>query len=246
MASRSSRTTSTPTSRSRRSPRLATLDGFNRVIQVGGFSKTVTAALRVAYLVARPDWSEAIVDMKLATTLGNSAFAAAAMHHFLLEGGFRRHLDALRPRLAEAIARASRQLSARGATPWVEPQGGLFLWAELPGRPRRDGSRPVRARGQCGLCARPFVQLLAEMAKLHALQCRGQRRSARVRRARKGDGESGEIRVDRIATCAASATAVRAAAPVANWSREAWVPSPACGRRWREAPDEGGRRQAPW
>ncbi len=115
------------------SPRLATLDGFNRVIQVGGFSKTVTAALRVAYLVARPDWSEAIVDMKLATTLGNSAFAAATMHHFLLEGGFRRHLDALRPRLAEAIARASRQLSARGATPWVEPQGGLFLWAELPG-----------------------------------------------------------------------------------------------------------------
>src|SRR5271166_1072041 len=97
---------------------------------------------------------------------------------------------------------------------------------------RRDGSRPVRARGQCGLCARPFVQLLAEMAKLHALQCRGQRRSARVRRARTGNGEGGEVRVDRIATCAASATAVRAAAPAANWSRE--------------APDEGGRRQAPW
>lgn len=115
------------------SPRLATFDGFNSVIQVGGFSKTVTAALRVAYLVARPDWSEAIVDMKLATTLGNSSFAAATLHHFLLEGGFRRHLDAVRPRLAEAIARASRQLRACGATPWVEPQGGLFLWAALPG-----------------------------------------------------------------------------------------------------------------
>ena len=114
------------------SPRLTTLDGFDRVIQVGGFSKTVTAALRVAYLVARPDWSEAIVDMKRATTLGNSSFAAAALHHFLLEGGFRRHLDAVRPRLAEAIARASRCLRACGATPWVEPQGGMFLWAELP------------------------------------------------------------------------------------------------------------------
>ncbi len=115
------------------SPRLATFDGFNRVIQVGGYSKTVTAALRVAYLIARPDWSEAIVDMKLATTLGNSSFAAAALHHFLLEGGYRRHLDAVRPRLAEAIARASRCLSACGATSWVEPRGGMFLWAELPG-----------------------------------------------------------------------------------------------------------------
>ncbi len=115
------------------SPRLATFDGFDRVIQVGGFSKTVTAALRVAYLIARPDWSEAIVDMKLATTLGNSAFAAATLHHFLLEGGFRRHLEALRPRLAEAIAGALRRLKACGATPWVEPQGGLFVWAELPG-----------------------------------------------------------------------------------------------------------------
>jgi DNA-binding transcriptional MocR family regulator len=115
------------------SPRLATFDGFDRVIQVGGFSKTVTAALRVAYLIARPDWSEAIVDMKLATTLGNSSFAAATLHHFLLEGGFRRHLDGLRPRLAEAIAGTLRQLKACGATPWVEPQGGLFVWAELPG-----------------------------------------------------------------------------------------------------------------
>jgi DNA-binding transcriptional MocR family regulator len=115
------------------SPRLATFDGFDRVIQVGGFSKTVTAALRVGYLVARPDWSEAIVDMKLATTLGNSSFAAAALHHLLLEGGFRRHLDALRPRLAEAVARASCRLRACCATPWLEPQGGMFLWAELPG-----------------------------------------------------------------------------------------------------------------
>jgi DNA-binding transcriptional MocR family regulator len=128
------------------SPRLATFDGFNRVVQVGGYTKTVTAALRVGYLVARPDWIEPIVDLKLATTLGNSAFAAAFMHNFLLEGGYRRHLEGLRPRLAEAIARASRRLRACGAAPWVEPQGGLFLWAELPGG--LDATEVARA-AQC-------------------------------------------------------------------------------------------------
>jgi DNA-binding transcriptional MocR family regulator len=51
----------------------------------------------------------------------------------LIEGGFRRHLDSLRPRLAAATARALSRLRALGATPWVEPQAGLFVWAELPG-----------------------------------------------------------------------------------------------------------------
>ena len=113
-------------------PRLAALDGYRRVIHVGGYSKTVTAALKIAYLAGRPDWMEALVDLKLATTLGNSSFAAAAMHAFLAEGGYRRHLDALRPRLAAATARLLAQLRALGVTPWVEPRAGMFCWAELP------------------------------------------------------------------------------------------------------------------
>ncbi len=75
---------------------------------------------------------EALVDLKLATTLGNSAFAAATLHTFLAEGGFRRHLDGLRPRLAAATARLLSQLRALGITPWIEPRAGVFAWAELP------------------------------------------------------------------------------------------------------------------
>jgi len=114
------------------SPRLAALDGFSRVIYVGGFSKTVTAALRVAYLAGRADWMDAIVDLKLATTLGNSAFAAATLHAFLAEGGYRRHLDALRPRLAAATARLISRLRTLGLVAWIEPRAGLFAWFELP------------------------------------------------------------------------------------------------------------------
>jgi DNA-binding transcriptional MocR family regulator len=114
------------------SPRLAALDGYRRVIHIGGYSKTVTAALKIAYLAGRPDWMEALVDLKLATTLGNSSFAAATLHAFLAEGGYRRHLDALRPRLAAATARLSQQLRALGVELWVEPRAGLFAWGQLP------------------------------------------------------------------------------------------------------------------
>ena len=114
------------------SARVATFDGFDRVVSVGGFSKTISTGLRVGYVIARPDWIEPLVDLKLATTLGNSAFAAAVIHNFLTEGGYRRHLDTLRPRLSEAIARTCVRLRACGATPWIEPQSGMFVWARLP------------------------------------------------------------------------------------------------------------------
>ena len=113
-------------------PRLASFDGFDRVIQVSGFSKTVSAALRVGFIAARPEWADALVDMKLAATLGNSPLSASVLHRLLTEGGYRRHLDALRPKLSAAIGQSTRRLSALGLRPWVEPRGGMFLWAELP------------------------------------------------------------------------------------------------------------------
>ncbi len=114
------------------SPRLAALDGFSRVLQVGGYSKTVTAALKIAYIAGRADWIEALVDLKLATTLGNSSFAAATAHAFLAEGGYRRHLDALRPKLAAATGRLMTRLRSLGVTPYVEPRAGMFAWGRLP------------------------------------------------------------------------------------------------------------------
>jgi DNA-binding transcriptional MocR family regulator len=114
------------------SPRLAALDGYNRVLHVGGYSKTVTAALKISWLAGRADWIEALLDLKLATTLGNSAFAAATMYAFLSEGGYRRHLDALRSRLAGATARLGEGLGALGVKLWVEPRAGVFAWGELP------------------------------------------------------------------------------------------------------------------
>ena len=112
--------------------RLASFDGLERVIQVGSFSKTVSAALRCGYLALRPDWVDPVVDLKLATALSSSHFAAAFLHRMLTEAGYRRHLSALRARLAEAMGRTVTRLRAAGLTPWIEPRGGVFLWARLP------------------------------------------------------------------------------------------------------------------
>ena len=113
-------------------PRLAGFDGLNRVIQIGSLSKTVSAAIRGGYIAARPEWIDPLIDLKLASSQGDSRLSAVLLHRLLADSARRRHLDALRARLSAAMGHTIRRLGALGVTPWVAPRGGLFLWARLP------------------------------------------------------------------------------------------------------------------
>ena len=128
-------------------PRLAGFDGFDRVIQVGSFSKTVSQALRCGYVVAKPDWIEPLIDLKLTMSLGNGHLAPAVVHRLLTDGSYRRHLDGLRAKLAGAMSSTIRRLGEIGIEPFLEPRAGLFLWAELPeGLDAADIARAALAR----------------------------------------------------------------------------------------------------
>ncbi len=115
------------------SPRLAALDGLSRVIRIGSFSKTLSASIRCGYIAARADWIEALTDLQVATNFGGPSPAAAELvAGTLCDGGYRKHLDALRRRLAKARREAGSKLAALGIRPWVEPRGGFYLWCNLP------------------------------------------------------------------------------------------------------------------
>ncbi|MFN7024343.1 MAG: PLP-dependent aminotransferase family protein [Pseudorhizobium sp.] len=113
-------------------PRLAALDGLDRVIQIGSFSKTLTAAARCGYIAARPEWIERLVDLKIATSFGGNPVAAELVHAVLRDGSYRRHVTGLRDRLSRARAEAGASLTALGIRPWTEPRDGMFLWCQLP------------------------------------------------------------------------------------------------------------------
>lgn len=114
------------------SPGLAALDGFERVILLGSFSKTLTGALRSGFIVARNDWIEGLTDLALATSFGVSDLAAQITHRLLVDGSYRHHLDGLRPRLARNRATTIEHLQRLGFTLWARPQAGMFVWAQLP------------------------------------------------------------------------------------------------------------------
>lgn len=113
-------------------PLLAELDGLERVIHIGSFSKSLSAATRVGYITARQDWLENLTDMKLATNFASNALSSQIIHHLLTDGSYRRHIEQIRVKLAECQTRIRQRLLAIGLTPWCEPVGGLFLWVQLP------------------------------------------------------------------------------------------------------------------
>lgn len=113
-------------------PRLAALDGLNRVIQIGSFSKTLSASIRCGYIAARPDWIDGLTDLKIATGFGGGRLGAEALHSALTSGSYRRHAEMLRRKLAAARREVGAKLRRTGIEPWLEPQGGMFLWCRLP------------------------------------------------------------------------------------------------------------------
>ncbi len=114
------------------SPRLAAFDGLERVVVIGSFSKTLSAAGRCGYVAARADWIEGLTDLKVATSFGGGGLAAELTYAILTDGAYRRYLASLRERLARARGETLARLRPLGLTPWIEPAAGIFLWMRLP------------------------------------------------------------------------------------------------------------------
>jgi DNA-binding transcriptional MocR family regulator len=124
-------------------PRLAAFDGLDRVIRIGSFSKSVTAAIRCGHIAARADWVDGLADLRAATSVSGSPLAAETLHTVLTDGSYRRHMEQVRGRLARSRGRTLARLRLLGLAPWIEPSAGMFVWARLPDG--RDAAQFARA-----------------------------------------------------------------------------------------------------
>lgn len=110
-------------------PRLSALDGLQRTIHVGGFSKILAPGWRVGFLAAPPHLIDALVDTKLLSALTSPYLLERAMSHALDSGALRRHADRIGARLETARVRAQRLAEDAGCT-FVTPPQGLFGWVD--------------------------------------------------------------------------------------------------------------------
>jgi DNA-binding transcriptional MocR family regulator len=115
-------------------PPIKAMDRCDRVIYVGTFSKTLMPALRVGYAIITGDLYEPLVERKLLHDLHVSVVSQAIISEYLTSGHYRRHLN-----LTRATNQQTRDIMLKAMethfpeeVSWTVPQGGIFLWVQLP------------------------------------------------------------------------------------------------------------------
>jgi DNA-binding transcriptional MocR family regulator len=117
-----------------RIPSCRSLPNADHVIQLGSFSKSLAAGLRLGYLIAPNRVLDRLAPVQAVHNISVPTLSQAVVGHILASGGFKRHLSRLRKALRE---RRDAMLEAiHGSFPQgsevTEPKGGMHLWVVLP------------------------------------------------------------------------------------------------------------------
>jgi len=117
-------------------PSICSMDREGRVILLLTFSKTLSAGLRLAVMLARGDLMDALVRAKQPTDLCTSKLTQHMAARYMNEYGLDKHLEEIRPIYREkcnAMLEALEKHMPEGeGITWTKPQGGLFIWMRLP------------------------------------------------------------------------------------------------------------------
>lgn len=112
--------------------RLASLDGFKRVLYVSSFTKLLSPAVRVGYIVSPQPFVNSLVERKILDVLSGSALLESLVVNALKSGRYKAHIDSLKRRLARVRPAALRALASMGIEVALPDSDGLFLWGHVP------------------------------------------------------------------------------------------------------------------
>ena len=116
-----------------RLPTMLSLDEDDRVVYASSFSKTVCPGIRVGYLCGPAELIATTERVATETYISPNMVAQSIVNEFARSGAIARSIEtvknALHERLGTLAAALERDLpDAR----FVPPQGGYFMWVELP------------------------------------------------------------------------------------------------------------------
>ena len=138
-------------------PSIFELEGGEHVMYSSSFSKTVAPGLRVGYAIVSEALASQIEPLAAATYITPALIAQATVHEFLRRGRFEPNLERvcglLRERRDAMLDALERGLAGRAR--WTEPEGGYFVWLELPDD--IDASELLARAGEAGVTFVPGV-----------------------------------------------------------------------------------------
>jgi 2-aminoadipate transaminase len=116
-------------------PSILSLDDSDlpMVVAAGSFTKTVCPGVRVGYLLGSTATIDAIAKRAVSTYISPNMLSEVTVHQFCAVGDIDRSIATVCRALEERVTLLARALRREipGAT-FHEPDGGYFLWVELP------------------------------------------------------------------------------------------------------------------
>lgn len=117
-----------------RLPSLASLDTEGMVIHLSTFSKTISPGMRIGWAIASEEIIQALIIAKQASDLHTSTIEQRAAARLLEDFDYEAHIASLCRVYGERCdaMRNSLETHFPDEARWTRPDGGLFLWVELP------------------------------------------------------------------------------------------------------------------
>ena len=114
-------------------PAIKCFDTDDWVVFLGSFSKTISPGLRVGYLSGRPDLIRTCTVGKQSSDVHTANLNQAIVDQYLRQRLLPDHIRAISSDYARQLDRMLGHLQEiSGLVRFTKPEGGLFVWAELP------------------------------------------------------------------------------------------------------------------
>jgi 2-aminoadipate transaminase len=114
-------------------PSMLSMDTNDVVVHACSFTKTVCPGVRVGYLVGPVDVIDAIAKKATNIYISAGQVAQGIVHQFCASGDIDRSIAKVTSALGARAARLAESLRARiEGVRFTEPDGGYFLWIDLP------------------------------------------------------------------------------------------------------------------
>ena len=114
-------------------PSMLSLDENNSVVHASSFTKTVCPGVRVGYLVGPADLIAAIAKRATNLYISPGMVSQAIVHQFCVSGDIDRSIATVNAALKERVSALAAALREHiPGVSFTEPDGGYFLWVDLP------------------------------------------------------------------------------------------------------------------
>lgn len=114
-------------------PSIKSFDTDGHVVFMGSFSKIISPGLRVGYMVGTEEIIRKCTIGKQSSDVHTSNLTQAVVDRFLRDNVLPGHIASICASYRDQMNAMLEELESFPAgTKWTKPQGGLFIWVELP------------------------------------------------------------------------------------------------------------------